>query len=303
VQVIHNMANGSAGAISLGGFAIGTLSNGVYLQGNSAGWGGGGIATSDNSTLEMGSEVHIFNNTAKRYGGGVFSDGGSRVTFSQLSATGTVVVMGNVAAIAGGGFCFFSTACPEQDVKAVASLNTAPLGTDVYIEPRRLQVANGATQLDVVSRLDGSRIELIMLATGCRGFPTSTKIDGALPGVPIDSLTTSDTTGLASFRFPVRKPPGQYPLTFTTKHLDDSPERFTETNVTIQINVLGCPVGDVMASTGDACFTCDAGSYSRDARNTTCDKCPENAVCPGAWAVMPLPAYWSSSASSIQIHR
>lgn len=62
-------------------------------------------------------------------------------------------------------------------------------------------------------------------------------------------------------------------------------------------------MGDVVASTADACITCVAGSYSLDPHNTTCDKCPDNAVCPGSWAVLPLEGYWSSSPYSVQIHR
>jgi hypothetical protein len=113
-------------------------------------------------------------------------------------------------------------------------------------------------------------------------------------------MMTSDTTGLARFKVPVRKPPGQYSLTFTTSDIDIVDETV---NVTILLNVVGCPIGDVVASTGDACITCVAGSFSRDPHNTTCDKCPDDAECPGSWAVLPSPGFWSSSASSIQLHR
>ena len=119
-----------------------------------------------------------------------------------------------------------------------------------------------------------------------------------LQGVPVGSLQTADVTGVATFRVPVRKPPGQYNLTFAAADVFETVEK-----TTIRLNVLSCSKGDVVASTGDACITCVAGTYSFDPRNTTCDKCPDNAVFPGAWAVLPLEGYWSSSPNSAQIHR
>lgn len=137
-----------------------------------------------------------------------------------------------------------------------------------------------------------------MNSTGPRGIPSTLVVQAFLQGVPLGTLKTADLTGIAIFKVPVRKPPGNYSLTFLSANALD-----TLDTVTIQLHVLGCPMGDVVASTGNACITCVAGSYSFDPRNTTSDKCPDNAVCPGAWAVLPLEGYWSSSPFSVQIHR
>jgi hypothetical protein len=69
------------------------------------------------------------------------------------------------------------------------------------------------------------------------------------------------------------------------------------------VYVVKCGVGDTTASTGDACQTCERGSYSLDPRNSTCDQCVPNAECPGGAVILPLPGFWHSSPNSVQMHR
>jgi predicted outer membrane repeat protein len=303
VQVHGNTAKYSGGAAYQADSSTVSLSHGVSIKGNSAGQDGGGIAAVFNSTLNLGPGVQVTDNTAANNGGGVYTFNASRLTIScQSDPINRVAVTGNAAGEAGGGFCLFSELFPWQAVKAAAGRNTAFYGADYWIPTERLQLLNGTAPLNVTSRLDGSGLEFTVAATGCRDIPSALNVKASLQGVPLAALKTADTSGLATFQVPVRKPPGQYPLTFASA-LILSGSRKTVENVTILLNVQSCPKGDVMASTGDACITCVAGSYSLDPHNTTCDKCPDYAVCPGSWAVLPLEGFWSSSPYSAQIHR
>ena len=72
--------------------------------------------------------------------------------------------------------------------------------------------------------------------------------------------------------------------------------------VNITVHVTQCELGDVTASTGDACLTCGRGYYSFDPTNTTCDICVPNAECGNA-TVLPVAGFWSSSPLSTQMHR
>jgi predicted outer membrane repeat protein len=301
VQVSDNKAVTSGGADYLADSSTVSLSHGIFIKGNSAGQDGGGIAAVYNSTLELGSDVQVTNNTAKHNGGGISSTENSSVTIlSEPGPTNGLIVTGNVASSLGGGFCLLSKRFSWQAVKAAASFNTAPYGADWYVLPERLQLVNGISHLNITSRLDGSGVHFTVNATGFAGIPSPLDVQALLQGGVFASLKTDAITGLAIFQVPVRRPPGRYPVTFKSALVDDNTPI---EEVTVVLNVLGCSKGDVVASTGDACITCVAGSYSLEPHNTTCDKCPDNAVCPGAWAVLPMEGYWSSSPDSAQIHR
>jgi hypothetical protein len=90
-----------------------------------------------------------------------------------------------------------------------------------------------------------------------------------LQGTPITTFDTGDDSiGVVSMT--VRQPPGDYVLAI----LPTSGGSGSSAVVT----VLECPIGDVAASTGDACITCVSGSYSFNSKNITCDDaCPANA--------------------------
>jgi predicted outer membrane repeat protein len=304
VHTDGNQASRSGGAAYITDASVLSLSQGVLVNGNTAGADGGGIATTLNSTLNLGPDVNIINNIARNDGGGIYASDTSNLTFNPPTPTSRVSIVGNKARNTGGGFCLLSEVpltlvFPWKAVKAAASLNTAPYGADVYVPTERLQLVNGSAQFDVISRLEASSVQLTVNATGYQGIPSALLVQASLQGIPLSSLKTDDTTGLATFKVPVRKPPGQYPLTFSSATASNN----AIDGVTVLLNVLTCPMGDVVASTGDACITCVAGSFSLNPRNTTCDKCPDNAVCPGAWAVLPAEGFWSSSPHSIQIHR
>jgi hypothetical protein len=60
-----------------------------------------------------------------------------------------------------------------------------------------------------------------------------------------------------------------------------------------------CGVGEFLQH--DVCVCCPPHTFSFD--NSNCSSCPANADCLGANIVQPLPGFWSSSNTSIQMHR
>lgn len=92
-------------------------------------------------------------------------------------------------------------------------------------------------------------------------------------------------------------PAGTYTLDFSTPTYGSVPP------ISMTVHVVNCSRGDVTVSSGDACQTCTRGSFSMDPRNNTCDQCVPNAECPGGYLVLPLPSFWKSAPSSIQMHR
>jgi hypothetical protein len=179
VKVVGNKAQTTdGGAVYLQDSALISLSRGVLVAGNSAGGNGGCISAVANSTLELGPGVQIIKNTAAISGGGVCAAGESRLVINSPPGNSTrVCVSGNVAGN-GGGFGLLSEEFPWQSVQATASHNTALYGADYYIPVQNLQVVDGATQRDIISRLDGPGQSFTVHATGPNGTPSAVTILG-----------------------------------------------------------------------------------------------------------------------------
>jgi hypothetical protein len=61
-----------------------------------------------------------------------------------------------------------------------------------------------------------------------------------------------------------------------------------------------CMPGEI--NVGEWCAPCGRGLYSFNPTNTSCDVCPEGAVCTGSAEISPLPGHWHSSPWSTQVH-
>jgi hypothetical protein len=70
----------------------------------------------------------------------------------------------------------------------------------------------------------------------------------------------------------------------------------------LTVHVRGCIPGEV-APIADTCEPCVPGSYSLDPGQALCDVCPAGAECPGGAAIVQLPGWWHSAATSAQMHR
>jgi hypothetical protein len=216
---------------------------------------GGGMQALDNVTLRLGPDVHVTGNVAS----GISRDGSG----------------------GGGGFVLSTKNFDPTAVIQAAKGNTALSGkaANVLVQLLRIAIANNTQQMRIVSRL-GANDGVVMVTvntTGVFGLPVPAPILAYLGGRSVANVENGDD-GLGVLMFKLRQPPGRYNITIRSRVLGVTP-------ALLQIVVLECPLGDVTASSGDACITCVAGTFSFNPQNNTCDACPLNSgvclACPG----------------------
>ena len=74
------------------------------------------------------------------------------------------------------------------------------------------------------------------------------------------------------------------------------------TPANLQLRIIPCPEGWVTATTGDTCIRCEGGQFSFIPSEKECNKCVDNAQCPGGAVVNALPGFWKCAQRSQQIH-
>ncbi|KAF6256491.1 hypothetical protein COO60DRAFT_1640662 [Scenedesmus sp. NREL 46B-D3] len=131
----------------------------------------------------------------------------------------------------------------------------------------------------------------------------------------------TDASGHVHLSLKVRKPPGDYKLSFwlmqelleQNSAVPDGQNDSSSTSNSSQmlqapgpanmnLHVRSCIPGEVTAAP-DACEECLAGTFSLAPSNATCDGAPAGAVAPGGTVTVPKGGYWSSELRSNQIHR
>eukprot|EP00803_Ostreobium_quekettii_P002180 evm.model.scf_1521.1 EVM.evm.TU.scf_1521.1 scf_1521:4755-16016(-) len=71
-------------------------------------------------------------------------------------------------------------------------------------------------------------------------------------------------------------------------------------NATVQLEFSDCQPGEIQDR--GRCIGCLRGHYSFNPDNTTCDKCPKDALCLASGVVVPIRGSWHSHPQSVQIH-
>jgi hypothetical protein len=74
---------------------------------------------------------------------------------------------------------------------------------------------------------------------------------------------------------------------------------FTKCRTGVYLGQDTCQTGEVMQH--DVCLCCPQHTFSFT--NASCEPCPPNGNCTGGSIVQPLPGYWSSAPTSVQMHR
>ena len=75
--------------------------------------------------------------------------------------------------------------------------------------------------------------------------------------------------------------------------------QLTKCNAGVHLGWLTCRVGEMRQIS--MCVCCPKHTYSFT--NASCEPCPRNGNCTGGSFVEPLPGYWSSTTTSVQMHR
>ena len=50
------------------------------------------------------------------------------------------------------------------------------------------------------------------------------------------------------------------------------------------------------------CYKCPAGKYAKSLRSSSCDNCPDNAICLGSNSIIADKGYWQISNRSYDVH-
>jgi hypothetical protein len=236
--------------------------------------GGGALAAQDFSVMSIAGSV-ITKNIATGRGADGFREGqGGAITLdgnATLQLGPGVRVYGNIASFTGGGLATGNGRFSPHAVRQAIFNNTARYNPDVSVATERITLVHNISQLNVTSRLGVSRDSPVVEVrlSGAHGFPCGDRVEAILDKYPIARMTPQ-SNGIAEFRLNIRERPGLYNLSFRTTNVN-------VVAVQILVNVTGCGLGEVSASSGDACITCVAGSFSFNPENITCDACPANA--------------------------
>ncbi|KAF6265050.1 hypothetical protein COO60DRAFT_1480381 [Scenedesmus sp. NREL 46B-D3] len=160
--------------------------------------------------------------------------------------------------------------------------NSARIGPDLAAEPARLVLLSNLSMHGYVSRAaaeDGA-VALRMEVSGALDLPApGVLVAASMEGLQALGANTSDATGAVYLFLRVRRPPGRYVVSVALpEHAHVSP-------------------------IPDTCEACMPGFYSLDPSQALCSPCPAGAECPGGSAMLPLPGWWQSAATSAQRHR
>lgn len=266
-----NRAKLQGGAVALGGSSKLTI-QGCTFDSNSAAEqvigsaaGGGALFALDNSMIALSDSV--LTNNVGLMGGAV-----SLLNSAVLRLGQNVTAHRNRAIYTGGGFVTNGRNFDPKAAIRVFVNNTAKYDPNVGVPTERVTLLYPTGPVSLKSRLgasDGVTPAQVKLS-GIYDLPSTFEVQALLNGAPFDSVMAG-VDGVAHFRLKIKRPPGLYNVTF--RPLDDGDIQ----PAYLLVNVTGCGLGDVEASSGDACITCVKGSYSMNPGNNTCDACPPNA--------------------------
>lgn len=281
-NVSKNRALQQGGGVYAEGEASITLQNST-VAGNIGNVMGGGLLASGTTNITM-SLCKFFKNRADA--------GGAVAMFQQstLSLGTAVAVLDNIATAKGSGFALWSPHFNATQVKTATKWpahvgKKVSLLADIWVPAQRIELPDqfkSHKEIKVVGRLDpkDGNITVPVRLSGHQGLPSAGAVIARFNGSTVQ-VGLTDKNGVARLSIPVRRPPGTYELNFS---VDSTPDGKP---VTLRVVVDACAVGDITASTGDACRTCDMDEYSFNPRNTLCDSCPLNASELGSvWLVM-----------------
>ncbi|WIA35690.1 hypothetical protein OEZ86_004096 [Tetradesmus obliquus] len=298
--VVHNnTAQYQGGGISAGGASDVSIFNSsiawnTVIQSCSLTDGGGaGICALEEAAVEIvGTAVH-HNTAISPWGGGVRLLGQS--TFAAANST----IQYNAARIGGGIAMEPNTSVTDLPLLlSLVTNNSATRGPQLAVDPSSMQFV-GNTTFDYASRAaaDEGALSLKLAFVGALGLPSP----GVLAAVSLGDMqslgaNTSDDTGIVHLLLRVRKPPGRYSVSVRL------PEFVNVSSANATLHVRGCVPGEV-APIPDTCEPCLPGFYTLDPAAAVCSGCPGGAECPGGAALVPLPGWWHSTATSAQMHR
>ena len=331
-NVSRNSAGGQGGGVYAVENVTVTFDGGSSVHNNTAQVAGGGLSVSNSAsaTLTGGSSVH--SNTAAITGGGVDVH-----TNATVTVTGGSSVRGNHARFGGGGLAvrFGARLTVSNDSTIVENVCNRCLGGGIAVDTfegasarfdgRGLiagrEVATGDVDLSTIPASHVAISNSIVANNTCYnsaggGFAIADRgtvelVDGTVvehnsafngSGGAVVLLYNGTLRTDESVVF-VDNSAGKGYIGSTIAAFDNSTLQLrgnlTKCSVGVYLGWFPCRAGEVRQH--DMCVCC--GQHTFSFSNITCERCPRNANCTEGNRVEPLPGFWSSAATSVQMHR
>jgi parallel beta-helix repeat protein len=307
--VIDNSAGRSGGGIFVY-FSNVTVTDGSRVEGNTAAETGGGLYVSySNVTVTGGSSV-CSNRALKGTGGGLFVMYNSRVTISNRSTVSNNLCLGGT----GGGIAVETTRPAKFDARGRSVDVISTFGDGVLTFDSRAgydDVSNAKISNSIIANNTSIGLAGGGLAVG--GYGTIELVNGTVllrnsavnssgGGVVLlrngrlsidDSVVFANNSVGKGFV-------GSTIAAFDTSTLElPHAGRLTKCSVGVYLGWSTCQAGETQQH--DMCVCCPQHTFSFT--NASCEACPPHANCSGGSLVQPLPDYWSSALTSVQMHR
>ena len=292
------------GGLYLAGYAAVDITNNSRVCNNSVSGGGGGICAGENATLAIMQHSIITHNRALNgSGGGLMLWDNAVMNVSN----GCIIANNSCAYGAGGGisvginldeFKFGGLGRLEHDSRLMQNNFTT------HVRISGSTVANNTSNNGAGGGLAvASRCIVSLSGTNVSGNRVTGGSGGAVMLTDHALLNADGTTVFANNSVPAGYV-GASIVAFGNSDLL-LPEHGMHTKCSSGVYLGRTPCGKGELLQYDVCVCCPPHTFSFGAANagSSCTKCPPNAACPGGSFVEPLPGYWSSSPTSIQMHR
>lgn len=263
---------------------------------NAAGVSGGGVFCTGNTSIALVGGL-VVNNTAGSTGGGigVFQKAQLRIQGGTSLAHNRVTDPNGCC----GGVHLVSTNFTLEEVVHAVHDNAAANDANIGVVMSNITILGNTSILGYANRFSENEgmLHVTVKLSGYYGLPCQGRLAQAvLADGTFLAANRLNEWGKAYVSFKVMRPPGHYVVSVFSPDVTPAPSA----NLTLQIR--SCIRGEV-APTPITCQPCQEGYFSFDPHAVVCDSCPANANCTGGNAIVPVPGYWRSSASSNQVHR
>jgi hypothetical protein len=307
-SVHNNSANISGGGMSVaGGSVVMTANSSVHSNTAEA---GGGLSVSREGVLNLTGASSVHSNKASA-GGGVRVSWGGRVTVSNQS-----FVSHNTAfdGLGGGISLDFNSAEPSFDSRGrvVGGNYDSDAELQAYIDTcvrhdkcARVTIDNSTVSNNTsvgspgggVAVAGNGAIELVNGSVVSQNTAVNSSGGGAV--LLGNGTLRADSSALFVDNSVSKGYVGGTIATFDSAALQLRGGRLTKCSVGVYLGWSTCQAGETQQH--DMCVCCPPHTFSF--ANASCEPCPRNGKCSGGSLVQPLPGYWSSAPTSVQMHR
>jgi hypothetical protein len=334
--VQNNTAKLTGGGLHIsGGYSAGsivTISGGSIVQGNTAWRSGGGLCIRNNVSVTLTGGSTVQDNTAKEGGGGldISYESSSRPV---VVLTGGTRVQGNMALNGSGGGLRVEGAQSLTISQSTVLNNTCVGGVGggiavdsgvwsftLHFDGRGRASAQFSMKLAFSSNVTISNSTISNnSAIGAAGGGLAVGDDGnvqLVDGTLVSRNSAINSSGGGVFLLGRGTLQADDSVVFTNNvvnkgyvgstivafensslHLPHS-GRLTKCSVGVYLGWSTCQAGEVLQH--DMCVCCPQHTFSFT--NASCEPCPSNGNCTGGSLLEPLPGYWSSAPTSVQMH-